>query len=191
MDIRKNPWLKDANRKSLVTVKITSLNLHGTGRRKGFVRPTEIFTTMFKMEVRLGRRVAGPGAGHMWMQARTFDEFREFYDRLTTTGGANSKEKLTVHALCLFAPVLDMLWFLTTLLDALLGSLSGRKGRRGRCVHPPGTQGRDGGTDTGTVHGSPRPARRPLTAHMCRMWWPTSICYSTARFMSSWVPRRA
>lgn len=98
MDIRKNPWLKDANRKSLVSVRITSLNLHGTGRRRGFVRPTEIFTTMFKMEVRLGRRAAAdPAAGHIWTQARTFDEFREFYDRLTTTGGTNAKEKLTVH----------------------------------------------------------------------------------------------
>lgn len=102
MDVRKNPWLKDANRRSMTQVKITSLNLHGTGRRKGFIRPAEIFTTMFKMEVRVGRRRGAEGPyAPVWTQSRTFDEFREFYERLVTTGGANAKEKLTVRALLL------------------------------------------------------------------------------------------
>ena len=88
---RQNPWLRDAYRKSMVSVSITSLNLHGTGRRKGFIRPEEVFTTMFKMNIRLGR-----DCGHEWTQSRTFNEFRDFFQRLVTTGGANVKEKLTV-----------------------------------------------------------------------------------------------
>jgi hypothetical protein len=127
MNIRQNPWLKDTNRRPMISVKISSLNLHGTGRRQGFLRPTEIFTTMFKMEIRLSRGgrsapAAGAGAGaggvpgspvgggagggggapgyssavHAWTQARTFDEFRTFYERLVATGGVNAKEKLSV-----------------------------------------------------------------------------------------------
>jgi hypothetical protein len=106
MDIRKNPWLKDANRRSIVHVHISSLNLHGTGKRSGIVKRSEVFTTMFKMEMRLGRRnvsrdSTGLHQGYTWTQARTFDEFKMFYERLLIAGGANAKEKLTVTHRCI------------------------------------------------------------------------------------------
>ena len=70
----KNPWLKDNGRRSMAVVKVSSLNLHGTGKKSGILRQKEVFTTMFKMDISLGK--------FTWSQSRTFDEFKQLYLRL-------------------------------------------------------------------------------------------------------------
>jgi hypothetical protein len=68
--------LRDAKRESLARVRITGLNLIGTGTRQSIFSASERFTTLVKMEVRIYE------SAFRWSQSRTFGEFRAFYERL-------------------------------------------------------------------------------------------------------------
>lgn len=65
-----SPRLKNQLR-SVISIRIISMNLQGTGKFKGiFFNKQEIYTTVFVIEIKFGKFI--------WITRKLFDECRQF-----------------------------------------------------------------------------------------------------------------
>ena len=80
-------WLADENRKSLVQVRISGVNMQGTGFT-GFIFKKETFISKYTIECTLLNR--------QWTVCRSFDEFAELFISIHNNPFISVRKKLVV-----------------------------------------------------------------------------------------------
>ena len=89
-------WLGDLNKKSLINVRITGVNLQGTGQTGFLMFKKETFVSVYTIECKL--------CSFRWVISKTFEDFIELFDIVHSNAVISAKRNLTVSlfALLLF-----------------------------------------------------------------------------------------
>ena len=81
-------WLGELGRKSLINVRITSINLQGTGQTGFLMFKKETFVSVYTIECRI--------CSYRWVISKTFEDFIELFDIVHSNAVISSKRKLIV-----------------------------------------------------------------------------------------------
>lgn len=82
-------WLADFNKKSLVSVRITGVNLQGTGQTGFLMFKKETFICVYTIECRIGN--------YRWVISKTLDDFCELYETVHSNATISARKKLLVR----------------------------------------------------------------------------------------------